>query len=283
MKNSLFRSSVFCLLTSVFCLLLTCLLALLLPPASPLKPTNAILASYAVELLSLGALLAWLPGKAVDLTAYANLRAWLKSVAFSGAALAGIAAAPCHHESFKTFFALWALFAGQAATIAAAHTLLSIFISPAPALSRQLTIVAVSALVTAPFWSKELILSSSHGEEAPGQTRRLPPLDWTAAVMKLSPPMAVASAWYTESDAARAGNSSDPALAAQAGGNRLDLVHGPLTYRVWVGSYLFSSYPPILPGRQEHILAPGLAASLLLWGLPLLLMGEVALRLTIYD
>jgi hypothetical protein len=260
---------------------LTLLFAPLLPAAGPLKPTNAILASFAVELLSLAALLACLrsagfqpardPNEQAGCLRYANLRAWLKSSAFSGLAFAGIAAAPCHHESLWIFFALWLLFVGQGALLAAAHSLLTLIFFPAPSLARPATLLLVCVLVTAPFWSKGPLLRTSQDENAPSH---LPQIDWTGAVMKLSPIMAVSSAWYTESDAARAGASTDPARAAQAEGNRWDLVHGQLTYRVWLGSYLSSRYSFILPGSQDGVFSLGLALGLFLWGLPLLVFAD---------
>jgi len=258
-------------------LLLTAALAWLLPPSTPLRPVNALAASFAVNLMLLGLLLAWLPGRPQECTAWAVLSAWLGSLILGGAAFAGVAWAPGHYESLRTFFALWTLFAAQAAAIAAAHSLLLLIVR-SPTAIRQLILLGVSVLVTALFWSKALIeIVPKTGLQEPQVTGRALP-DLADAVIKLSPPVAVASAWYQESDAARAGASADPKVAAQSEGCRFGLIHGPLTYSVWMGSYQAARYPHILPARAQsrtETFSPGIALAMLLWGLPLLFLGEL--------
>ncbi|MFH0939049.1 MAG: hypothetical protein V1899_07195 [Planctomycetota bacterium] len=259
---------------------LTAALSWLLPPSTPLRPVNALVASFAVNLLLLGVLLARLPGRAQDCVAWTVLNAWLISLILSGAAFVGIAWAPGHHESLRTFFALWALFAAQAATIAATHSLLLLLsFGRSPVVIRQVIVLIVSVLVTALFWSKAIITMSPKSDWRESQTIDASPPDLADAVLKFSPPMAVASAWHQESDAARAGVSDDPKLAAQAEGCRFGLIHGPLTYSVWMGSYQAMQYPRILPtnarSRTEPFGSLGLALTMLLWSLPLLFMSEL--------
>src|SRR5947209_7674306 len=62
-----------------------------------------------------------------------------------------------HHESARTFVALWALGAAQAALLAATHAALGLLFSRWPGSARQVCLLLLSVAVTALFWSKALI------------------------------------------------------------------------------------------------------------------------------
>ena len=233
-------------------------------PAGPAAPYTAIAASFIIDLAGLAVLLCWLPLAAASRQPWAGAAAWLGGVLVCGAAWLGLASAGTHQESARTFFVLWGLFAGQGALVAAAYGVLALLCGRARPLAAQLTLVGLSLAATALFWSREPIQLLSRG--AADQEASAAAL-LTGAVMKLNPPMAVASVWHQQSDAAR--------MPGPASGSRFDLIRAPMTYEVWIGSYQAVPYPHVLPAAQEDGFRFGLIATMLLWGLPLLCLTEV--------
>lgn len=242
-------------------LALACALGFLLPAAAatPL-PCTAIAASFVVDLAGLGLLLMRLRAAASGGSAWPNLVAWLETLFACAAAFAGVAVAGTHGESARTFLVLWALFAAQTAVLAALHGVCLLMAGRASHWPAQLCLLCAGCAATALFWSREPI-------QRLGQTHARPAAALTAGVMAFSPPMAVATAWYRESDAAR--------LAEQKPGSRFDLIRGPASYELWVGSYRAVPYPAVLPQRAAGSgLEWGLLAGLLAGALPVLLAAD---------
>ena len=228
----------------------------------PLVPYSVIAGSFAIDLAGLGVLLALLPDRNRDLQPQTFLSAWFVSVIVCACAFAGLGMPRTHAESFRTLAVLWGLFAAQAATIAACHGVLSLLLRRNQTLSRQLTMFLIGAAATALFWTRvpiQIVAQSAPGTDAAEIMAE--------GMLKLSPPAAVASVWYQESDAAR------------AQGGRFDLIHGAMTYELWIGSRLSVAYPDILPTTKSQeperkAFVPGLILAMLLWGLPLILLAD---------
>ena len=91
------------------------------------SPLSLVAAAVAVFLTALGALLALLPATADAQRPWNVFGAWLQSLPLCGAAFAGVALAPTHHESARTFLSMWALFAGHAAVVCAVYATNSSF------------------------------------------------------------------------------------------------------------------------------------------------------------
>ncbi|MCY3023954.1 MAG: hypothetical protein NTW87_33665, partial [Planctomycetota bacterium] len=212
----------------------------------------------------LAVLLSWLSLARRQGQPWQHVCAWLGTVLVCGAAFAGLGVAGTHGESPRTFVVLWALFAAQAAVLAAVHALLSLFLYFAPQLAEQVTLLMLGFAVTALFWSREPIQMLAHAAP-PGQASSASRL--AEGVLKLSPPLAVASVWHQESDAARWAGGRSRA--------RFDLIRAPLTYELWIGSYQPLPYPAILPSRASGAFVPGIVLAMLLWGLPLLVFGDI--------
>jgi len=230
----------------------------LFPKPAPHMPDSAIAASFIIHLAGLGVLLAWLPENAASRCV---ISAWLKSVLVCAAAYCGmIISRP--GETGMTFFALWCVFAAQSAVVAAGFGMLSMFLN-SRTLPRQVTLLLLSAAATALLWSREPIQAAGHLSPE-GRCSAL----LAEGVLKLSPVGAVASAWYQESDSAR----------AQAG--RFDLMGSVLTYDQWIGrTGLTIGYPQVFPahvgeGAQRQF-APGIVLAMLLWSLPLMALRDL--------
>ncbi len=243
----------------------------LLPPSDPGFSYIAIAASFLINLACLGWALAWLPdgSRAGIRGRVPHFYAWAKLVLAAAFSHAGLWAATVHRESIGVFAALAILTAAQSAALLAVHALLASFFGPANRAPKTLCAILLTALAGALFWTGEPIqrLARSGGNGAAYSSY------FADGVVKLSPPAAVAATWYEDSDGARAPESPSS--------RRFDLVHGPLTYGVWIGSYQAVASPDILPSggggdfysQREFI--PGVALVLLAWALPLMGLCEV--------
>lgn len=236
--------------------------------AGPEHSRSALAASFIVNLGVLAASLATLPERQSGAASrWRFLRAWLRVACLAAAGFGGVWAASAQQESARIFAALVLLSSAQSAALFAAYALLDVLCESRGRAPRLLCALGLALFSTALFWTREPILwLSKSGGALSGLSPRV-----SDGVMKLSPPVAVAAAWFTESDAARGG----------AGGAtpRFDLVRGPLTYTAWIGSYQLVAVPGILPSglstdfyaREDF--SPGIALILLLWALPLLALG----------
>jgi hypothetical protein len=161
-------------------------------------------------------------------------------------------------ESLKTFLSLAALFAAQSAVICAINALLTIWTGAN--LARQFSLLLAAVMCTALFWSKGAI----------DATKGAGNVILTNSVMKLSPPIAAAGVWHLHSDAARSG-----------AGEKFNIIIGPITYGVWMGTSGGSAYPEFFPPQaSEEVSKPyhaGLILAMLLWALPLLFLGDLLL------
>lgn len=244
-----------------------------LPPSEPGYSYSAIAASFVLNLAGLAWTLACLPAEneVSKRKMFTHFKAWFHSAIPIACSFAALWLAPIHHESARVFLALAILSIVQAGAILAIHAILSVFFGAGTRAPKALCTLLLCVLATALFWSREPIerMAKTSGEGAQ-QSAQL-----ADGVMKFSPPMTVASAWYQESDGARTSQS--------ASSHRFDLVHGPLTYAVWIGSYQAVACPDILPSggsgdfytRREF--TPGIALILLLWALPILAVADVLL------
>lgn len=229
---------------------------------------SLIVAAIAVYLSAIGTLLSLLPADTGAQRPWNALAAWLQSLLLCGAALGGVALAPTHHESVRTFLSIWALFAGHAAIVAAAYGMLSTLFFPAVRPARQCMLLGVGLMTTALFWSRGLIETTAQSSSDSDALRAAAMAD---AVVKLSPPVTVAEAWHQECDASR--------RPSHGNDSRFDLVHGPLTYNVWLGSFQMVAYPDLFPppaiGDDSQHFNPGLLLAMLAWALPVLILCEV--------
>ncbi len=235
-------------------------LALFLPTRGPI-PHCAIAGSFVLDLAGLSLLLSLLFCAAKCSRAWPLLRAWLGTVFVMAPAYAGLALSSAHLESPHVFVVLFGLFAAQAAALSAVHGVLSVLLWWAPRATGPLTALALGLLVTALFWSRaplQRMVNERGGASA-------------TALMKVSPPLAVASVWQQECDAARAPEKNQA---------RFDLIRGPLTYEVWMGSYMAIPYPAITPNFSGGERTPGLIVQFLLVALPLLLVCDFLARRT---
>ena len=243
----------------------------LLPLSDPGFSYIAIAASFVINLACLGVALAWLPdeSRAASRGRIPHFFAWAKLMLAAVFSYAGLWAAPVHRESIGVFAALAFLTATQTAALLAVHALLTSFFGPLNRLPKTFCAFLLTALACALFWTGEPIqrLARSGGNGA------LYASYFADGVVKLSPPAAVAATWYEDSDGARA-----PELPSS---RRFDLVHSPLTYGVWIGSYQAVASPEILPSGgggdfySQREFVPGVALTLLVWALPLMGLCEV--------
>ena len=238
---------------------------------APLRSYHLIAGSLAVDFAGLAVLLALLPGREQFARRLPWLTAWGHAELLGTAAFAGMAVAPVHAEPARTFVALAVLFTAQAALATALHALLTTILFPRELIARQLLLLFMSALITTLFWTRGVIRGCEQSSQTDGAHRAEVVAD---GVMKLSPPTAVCAAWYVESNA---GIHQTPGL--------FDLVHSPLTYGEWLGvTGKQVAYPDILPPalrsnslEYEHE-NTGLAAALLAWSLPLIVLCDILLR-----
>jgi len=250
------------------------LLKSLLPPSEAGFPYIAIAASFILNLAGLALALAWLPDDKSFSTGkhMPHFRAWVQNVLVITIACAGLWAVPVHGESARVFATLALLTASQAGLLFALHAALSVVCGINNRAPKMLCALALCVVSTALFWSREPIerlpRTGSNGSLYSGYL--------ADGVMKLGPPMTVAAAWYQESDGARAPRSTSS--------RRFDLVHSPLTYAVWIGSYQAVANPDILPSGggsdfySNHEFTPGIALALLAWAVPLMLLCDILLR-----
>jgi hypothetical protein len=233
---------------------------------------HLIPASLTIDLAGISVLLMLLPPWDAQTQSMARrwqlLRAWLKASLLGAVAMLGMALAPWHAESARTFYVLAALFCGQCAMLTAVYGLLSVLLSPAPQAARQITLLLLGAATTALLWSRGAIQAAEQASPENGGQRAEVLAD---SVMRFSPPAAIAAAWYVESDAAR------------KRGAVFDIVLSPLSYKNWVGS-MFVMRPEILPpGLRSHPggedgFNPGVALAMLAFGMPVLLLCDLLLR-----
>jgi hypothetical protein len=247
------------------------LLRPLMPPPEASFSYAAIAASFVLNLACLSLALVGSPREAAR-GRFPHLLAWLLCSAASLFAYAGLWAAPVHRESWHVFAALAFLTSAQAAALLALHASTQLVVGRDARATRVLCVTTLTVLTCALWFTREPILrlSKSGGEGSQ------PASHLSDAVMNFSPPAAVAAAWYHESDSAR------PQTTAAA--RRFDLVHGPLTYAVWIGSYQTALTPEIMfSGGGDFYshkeFSPGLALTLLAWALPLLALCDVLLRI----
>ena len=248
-------------------------LSAILPPSEPGYPYIAIAASFMLNLAGLGLALVFLPAPDNDSKRFilAHGSAWVQASAAIFCAFAGLWAAPTQHESLRVFVALALLTSAQAAVLCAVHAGLSVVFGTRSRAPNTCCVILLGVLVSALFWSREPIERlARNGGNGSQQSAQL-----VDGIMKLSPPMAVGSAWYQESDSARNAQTSSA--------RRFDLVHGPLTYAVWIGSYQTAACPDILPtlGSGDFYsrtdFKAGLVLLLLLWAMPIILLCDVLL------
>jgi hypothetical protein len=264
LRLHLFRRSTVLALAGAFAfgLILARALGWLLPLPSPAAspPYAAIAASVVIDLAGLAVLLVWLPAAGSRREAWAGMAGWLGSALACGAALAGLSVSGVCKESLRTFLVLWGLMAGQGAVLAAIYGWLAVLFRSEPRLAAQAACLILSLAATALFWSREPIQLA--GRSAAGGS--LSGAGLAEAVLALSPPLAVASVWHQESDAARTGAA------------RFDIVRGHLTYRVWIGEYRAVPYPQILASAGPGWARFGLVPVMLISGVLLLVLGDVA-------
>ena len=236
--------------------LLSFVLSYILP--SPAR-ASTIVASFGINLLGLSVILALLPEHLQSGGSWACFCAWMNASIVAGFGFVGLAianasnifGAPAASNFGPTFLKLWILFAAQAAMVTATHALISSLFYPAKRFSKVVTLLGLGCIVTALFWTKIPI------QLAPRQRGST----WANAVMKLSPVLNVASAWYYSPE-------------------RLDLIHGPLTYGVWIGDFGSYSiaYPRILPSfdaEDNETWSLGIVGAMLLWGLPIIVLCDI--------
>lgn len=246
----------------------------LLPPSETRYPYAAIAASFLINLASLALALTWLPAeKAFTAREHLpHLRAWLHTSFAVACAYAGLWIAPVHGESMRVFVALALLTAAQAGALFALHAALIVLFGEKSRAPRTLCALLLCVLSSALFWSREPIerLSKSGGDGS------LHSGYLADGVMKLSPPMSTAAAWYQESDGARTPQS--------ASSRRFDVIHGTLTYAVWIGSYQAVACPDILPSggsgdyydRREF--SAGIVLAMFAWALPFMALCDILMQ-----
>ena len=238
---------------------------------------HLIPASLTIDLAGISVLLMLLPPWGTQTTQTTQsmgrrwqlLAAWLKASLLGAVSILGMALAPWHAESGRTFYVLAALFCGQCAMLTAVYGLLSVLLSPAPQAARQVMLLLLGAATTALLWSRGAIQAAEQSSpENGGQRAEV----MAESVMRFSPPAAVAAAWYVESDAARKRSAV------------FDIVLSPLSYKHWVGSTVTVLRPEILPpGLRSHpggdeTFNPGIALAMLAFGIPVLLLCDLLLR-----
>jgi hypothetical protein len=235
------------------------------------QPYHLIAGSIVLNLLLLSAWVMWLPR---EHERWQFVFSWVAWTLAAGCGHAGLWLSG--GESARTFAVLWLLTIGQGALLGAICGAGAVLLSGRMQAARQISMLILAAAMTAIFWSKTPIQSAQKDEN----DRGLPMGDLLYdAVLKLSPPLAVCATWYQESDASRGPVRSD--------NSRFDLIRGPLSYSVWMGSYQIIPYPDILPvkaaraaGSSEPQTARlGLALTTLLWGLPLMMLADLLLML----
>ena len=243
----------------------------LLPAADPDYPYSAMTASFVLNLGCIALALAFLPApeQIPARPIFVHVRAWLQSCVPMACAFAGLYMAPVHHETARVFVTLALLSMTQAGLLFAVHALLRVVCGTNNRAPETACALMLCVLASALFWSGEPIERLTKSENN-GAARSAQLAD---SVMKLSPPMAVAATWYQESDAAR--------TAQTRSARRFDIVHGPLTYAVWIGSYQAIANPDIMPSggtgdfynRREF--TPGIVLIMALWSIIVIALCDV--------
>jgi len=231
--------------------------------SSATQPFHQILGSIGLNITLLAAWLVLLP---LDASPWSGLRAWLQGTLIAAGAFTGLYFSGS--ESARTFLALWLLAAAQGGMLCATAGVAALAFG-SPALARQSSAVVLALAVTTLFWSRTPI------QTAPRPENDAVPLSdiYYDAVLKLSPPLATSAVWYQESDVSR--------RKLRTEGSAFDIIRGPKTYEIWVGSYTILPYPAVYPKRdaETNRFTPGLILSLLIWGLPALLVCDLLLFL----
>lgn len=234
------------------------------PPSSgtePNVPQSAKAASFLVNLALLAVALARLPLQCGS--GWPFLRAWLETSLLSAAAFAGLALGGVPPSAAATMAALTS---AQAAALHGAAAFLFLFCKPCSGITRMALALVMVLLAGGIFWTRPILQSFYGGEAATEQEREraMARADAGArATLALSPMGGMAEAWNRT-------------------GSGFDLVRGHHTYVIWIGSDRLISYPRLWPGRDEAAmsgvpaaLAPGLILGFGVWGLVLLLAGDL--------
>lgn len=229
--------------------------------AVPTIPQSTKAASFLLNLVLLAVALARLPLQSSS--GWPFLRAWLETSLFSAAAFTGLALSGTPLPAAATMAALTA---AQAAALLGAAALLLLFCKRCAGITRMALALALALMAGGIFWTRPILQGFYGGEAATEQERErtMARADAGArAVLALSPMGGMAEAWNRT-------------------GSGFDLVRGHHTYVLWIGSDRLISYPRLWPGRDEAAsgihpapLAPGLVFGLGVWGLVLLLTGDL--------
>ncbi|MCK6471225.1 MAG: hypothetical protein L6R28_05715 [Planctomycetes bacterium] len=224
-------------------------------------PQSTKAASFLLNLALLAVALARLPLQSS--VGWPFLRAWMETSLFSVTAFAGLALCGAPISAAATMAALTA---AQAAALLGAAAFLLLFCKRCAGITRMALALALALMAGGIFWTRP-ILQGFYGSEAATEQERertMARADAGArAVLALSPMGGMAEAW----NRSRSG---------------FDLVRGHHTYVLWIGSDRLISYPRLWPGRNEPsagggpaALAPGLILGLGVWGIVLLLTGDL--------
>lgn len=239
----------------------------ILPPMP--QPIPVFVASFVIDMFGLGALLVLLPLAEDASNEWRITSAWLSSILLAASTYAGVGIV-WRNESVYTYFVLLMLFAAQAAALCAVYGLLLTLLRPARYLAKQTLGMLLGLLVTALLWSQGPIQAAT--VTTASSTKNLAAI-LAEGTLALSPPAAVGSAWYRESDAARDENK------------RFDLIRCPVTYDLWIGSAgITVAYPDVMPGKSASKgITYGLIVTMLIWGLPLMLLSDFFILFCVSD
>lgn len=224
-------------------------------------PQSAKAASFLLNLALLGVALARLPLR--NGSGWPFLRAWLETSLLSAAAFAGLALGGVPLGATATMAALTA---AQAAALQGAAAFLMLLCMRCAEITRMALALALVLMTGGIFWTRPILQGFYSGDAATEveRERAISRADAGArTVMALSPMGGMAEAWNRT-------------------GSGFDLIHGHQTYVLWIGSDRMIYYPRLWPGRGQNdpsggpaALAPGLILGLGLWGLVLLLTGDL--------
>jgi hypothetical protein len=224
-------------------------------------------ASLTIDLLGIAVLLALLPQWS-DTDAGGRSRlffAWLKTSLLGAVAFVAMWLAPWHAEPGRTFAVLTALFCGQCAMLTGIYGLLLVLFS---SYARLIMLLILGGVTTALIWSAGIIRIAQHSSSEYGSNQA----DTGAnAVLRLSPPAAIACAWKVEGNAGR---------------HRLPCyeINGGFGYKYWVANTVWLVLPQILPSglRSDNSTGgnfdPGLSLAMLAFGVPMMLLCDFLLR-----
>ncbi len=240
------------------------------------RPSAAIASSFLLNLSLLAALLMSLPGRIDDPDSergrrpdWPLLSAWIRFALWCGIVFLGFAWASGATVSWGIALALAALTMAQGSMLTGIAGMLGHLAGRFQRYARVVLVLGCALLSISLFWTKPLLSElKSRDYRAQVASENGTAVFWapaaTQAVFVLSPPTAVASVW----------NGSE---------SNYDLIRGPNTYRIWVGSWIIP-YPRIWPrwvGREGSADAPqgpwnqGLVLSFFIWGLVVTLGSDV--------